>query len=100
MNNYDYNIERKPFPPFLLFPQANDISILIDESLEQTFHSYIHLSGLHLSCEMAQIAITSIVGQMLAKKAFQSITDMWRARQIREMGERIDAELAALKGGK
>ena len=50
--------------------------------------------------EMAQIAITSIVGQMLAKKAFQSITDMWRARQIREMGERIDAELAALKGGK
>ena len=57
MNNYDYNIERKPFPPFLLFPQANDISILIDESLEQTFHSYIHLSGLHLSCEMAQIAI-------------------------------------------
>ena len=49
--------------------------------------------------EVAQVAITGLIGQMLAKKAFQSVTDLWRARQIREMGERIDQELAALRGG-
>ncbi|HUF48739.1 MAG TPA: hypothetical protein VMM93_13060 [Vicinamibacterales bacterium] len=48
--------------------------------------------------ELAQMAITGIIGQMLAKKAFESITDTWRARQIREINERIDLELASLRG--
>jgi hypothetical protein len=48
--------------------------------------------------ELAQMAITGIIGQILAKKAFESITDTWRARQLREINERIDLELAALRG--
>jgi hypothetical protein len=34
---------------------------------------------------------------MLVKRAFESITDSWRARQIRELNERIDRELAAIR---
>jgi len=48
--------------------------------------------------EVLQMAITGLVGQMLVKKAFESVTDAWRARQIREINERIDLELAALRG--
>lgn len=47
--------------------------------------------------ELAQMAITGLIGQILAKKAFESITDTWRARQLRDINDRIDAELAALK---
>jgi hypothetical protein len=48
--------------------------------------------------EALQFAITGLVGQMLVKRAFDSITDSWRARQIRELNQRIDSELAALRG--
>jgi hypothetical protein len=47
--------------------------------------------------EALQFAITGLVGQMLVKRAFESITDTWRARQLRELNERIDLELAALR---
>jgi hypothetical protein len=47
--------------------------------------------------EVLQMAITGLVGQMLVKRAFESITDSWRARQIRELNERIDRELAAIR---
>lgn len=48
--------------------------------------------------EALQMAITGLVGQMLVRKAFESVTDAWRARQIKEINERIDLELAALRG--
>jgi hypothetical protein len=47
--------------------------------------------------EALQMAITGLVGQMLVRRAFESITDSWRARQIRELNERIDRELAAIR---
>jgi hypothetical protein len=48
--------------------------------------------------EALQMAVTGLVGQMLVKKAFKSATDYWRARELREINERIDAELASLRG--
>jgi hypothetical protein len=48
--------------------------------------------------EALGMAITGLVGRILMKKAFESVTDMWRARELREINERIDAELAALRG--
>lgn len=52
--------------------------------------------------EALQMAVTGMLGQMLVKKAFNSVTDYWRARELREINERIDAELAAIrdKGGR
>jgi len=47
--------------------------------------------------EALQFAVTGLVGQIMLKRAFESATDAWRARQIRELNERIDAELAALR---
>jgi hypothetical protein len=44
-----------------------------------------------------QFAITGLVGQIMLQRAFESATDAWRARQIRELNARIDAELAALR---
>lgn len=44
-----------------------------------------------------QMAITGLVGQVMLQRAFESATDAWRARQIRELNARIDAELAALR---
>jgi len=47
--------------------------------------------------EALQFAVTGLVGQIMLQRAFESATDAWRARQIRELNERIDAELAALR---
>jgi len=47
--------------------------------------------------EALQFAVTGLVGQIMLQRAFESATDAWRARQIRELNQRIDAELAALR---
>ena len=50
--------------------------------------------------EALQMAATGVALQWLITKAFESATDNWRARQIRELNERIDQELAALRRNK
>lgn len=47
--------------------------------------------------EALQMAVTGLIGQILVQKAFESATDNWRARQIQELNERIDQELAAIR---
>ena len=47
--------------------------------------------------EMLQFAIVNWLGQELAKKAYDKLRNAYDERQIREIRERIDAELAALR---
>ncbi len=94
-----------PAPTFADFVKDQDLSsgavagtpMSHREFLEMVTPKELYSAAGIRPTDALQFAITGLVGQILVKKAFDSITDSWRARQIRELNERIDSELAAIR---
>ncbi len=59
---------------------------------------YLYSSGGIRASELLEWGLVNWLGQMAVKKVFSEISDAARAAELRRIRERIDRELAALKG--
>jgi hypothetical protein len=60
---------------------------------------YLYSSGGIRATELLEWGLVNWLGQMAVKKLFSEIGDAARAAELRRIRDRIDRELAALKGG-
>jgi len=94
-----------PAPTFSDFVKGQDLTSGVVADAPMTHREFLDMvtpkelysaAGIRPT-DALQMAITGLVGQVMLQRAFESATDAWRARQIRELNARIDAELAALR---